>query len=421
MIARRIAAVGAVLTVGALALSGCSGSANAGGNGSDEPIELSMLVNITPNLTEEWWNDLVAPFEEANPNIDVKIQAPSQEGVRKTLPQLLAAGNVPDVIQSIVPSPELVDELVDLSDYKWASEAPLADQYTLDGKNYNAMIGYQLQSIMFYNKQAFKDAGIESPPETLDELGDDLKKLKDAGWTPIQTGGDWFTQMTAQSIGLPTIIAENPDWFADMSSGDATFSETYGDTIKLYADWVAKGYVPADAVATKYPDAEAAFLAGTSAIYPMGSWFASAEAKATDKPEIGVFRSPAAKGVDDPAMGAGGASSYVIMKQSKHQEAGAKLVEYLVTDKDAVTAQLAVDGNYRPGYDYEMDPLQKELLQIVEDTPIDSFTPTGDGYGSKTVPLGYAAELNTQLQGILTGASADSVLAAMDAWFEANR
>ena len=173
MIARRIAAVGAALTVGALALSGCAGTAEPAGNASEapkEPVELSMLVNVTPNLTEDWWNELVAPFEEANPHIDVKIQAPSQEGVKKMLPQLLAAGTVPDIVQTVVPTPELAPELVDLSEYEWATKAPLADKYTIDGKYLMTSVGYQLQGLFYYNTQAFEEAGIEEVPTTLEEL-----------------------------------------------------------------------------------------------------------------------------------------------------------------------------------------------------------------------------------------------------------
>ena len=62
-----------------------------------------------------------------------------------------------------------------------------------------------------------------------------------------------------------------------------------------------------------------------------------------------------------------------------------------------------------------------ELQQIIANTPAEAFTPSGDGYGERTVPAGYDGELNTQTQGIITGGSADAMLAAMDAWFEANR
>ncbi|MEL7977448.1 extracellular solute-binding protein [Isoptericola sp. F-RaC21] len=411
---RTLASVG-TLTVAALALTGCAGSDDDGG-GSGGTTEVSMLVNVTPNLTEEFWNELVKPFEDANPDIDVVIQNPGAEGVAAALPRLLTAGDAPDIVEQ-APTVEMAPELVDLSQYDWAKNGPLADQYSIDGKYYMAGIGFQLQSLWFYNKTAFEEAGISEVPTTVDELTAALGKLKDAGWTPIQTGGDWMSSHSLQALALPSIVGEDPDWFAHMNAGDTTFSDSYGDFTATYADWVAKGYVPKDALGIKYPDAEQAFLSGKSAIYPMGSWFAGTEAKAEDKAEIGVFRAPAVDGVDSPAMGANIASPYSILKASENQDAAAKLVEFLVTDQKAVASQLEVDGNFRDGYEYDMDDLGKELLQIVADTPAESYTPTGQGYGERTLPTGYSDEINAQTQALIGGTSADKVDAAMDDWF----
>lgn len=410
---RTLASVG-TLTAAALTLAGCAGD---GGDTAGGTTELSLLVNVTPNLTEEFWNELVAPFEEANPGIDVVVQNPGAEGVAAALPRLLTAGDAPDVVQSLPPTVDLAPELVDLSRYDWATGGPLADQYSIDGKYYMAGIGFQLQSLWFYNKTAFEEAGITRTPVTVEELTTALGKLKDAGWTPIQTGGDWMTSHSLQTLGLPTVVGQDPDWFARMSSGEATFSETYGASVETYAEWVAEGYVPKDALGIKYPDAEQAFLSGKSAIYPMGSWFAGTEAKAEEKAEIGVFAAPAVDGVDAPAMGANIASPYSILRTSEDQDAAAKLVEFLVTDQTAVADQLEVDGNFRDGYEYEMDALGQELQQIVADTPAESYTPTGQGYGERTLPTGYSDEINAQTQALIGGTPAADVESAMDDWF----
>jgi len=418
--ARLLPAIG-ITAVAALALAGCSGSADAGeGGDSNEKVTLRMLVNVTPNLTEEFWNDLVAPFEKANENIDVVIQDPGAEGVAAAVPRLLASGDAPDIVQSLAPNGKLAPELVDLSQYEWAKNGPLAEQYSMDGKYLMAGIGVQLQSLFFYNKTAFEEAGIAELPETVDDLTAALGKLKDAGWTPIQEGGDWMSSHTLQSLALPSVIAENPKWYQEMSAGEVTFSETYGPAVEVFSDWVKQGYVPKEALGIKYPDAEQSFLSGKTAIYSMGSWFAGSQAKSADSAEIGVFRAPAMDAGEQPAMGANIASPYSILKASEHQEAAAKLIEYLTTDKTAVADQLEVDGNFRDGYEYEMTDLGKELLQIVADTPAEAYTPTGGGYGERTLPDGYANEINTQTQALMGGTPAADVVEAMDAWFAAN-
>jgi multiple sugar transport system substrate-binding protein/raffinose/stachyose/melibiose transport system substrate-binding protein len=421
MITRRFTvAAAAGLAVASLALAGCSSPANApaASEAPQEKVELSMLVNITPNLTEAYWNALVGPFEAANPNISVKI-VPPVKSVSATLPTLLASGDVPDVVETLTPNATLAPELVDLSKYDWAKKGPLADQYKMDGKNLVAGAGFQVQGTIFYNKQAFKDAGITETPTTMDEFEADLKKLKDAGWTPIQTGGEWMTQLGLQYTAIPTVIGNESDWYKGISSGDLKWSDTYRKSVERYASWIKDGYIPADSVGVKYADAEASFLAGKAAMYPMGAWFSAAESKATDKPEIGVFRAPAEAGVKTPAQIANMANPYIIMKASKHQDAAAKLVEYLVTDKAAVISQLQADGNFRKGYEYQTTPLGEELQKIIAGTPAKAFTPSGDGYGGRTVAPGYNAELNTQTQGLIAGGSADAMLKSMDAWFAA--
>lgn len=413
---RHLTALG-LASAASLALAGCAAAAPAD---SDEKIELSMLVNVTPNLTEEYWNDLVAPFEAEHDDIDVVIQNPGAEGVHAAVPRLLAAGDAPDIVQSMAPTTEIAPELVDLSEYEWATAGPLAEQYTIDGKHYMAGIGVQLQSLFFYNKTAFAEAGITEVPATVDELTEALGKLKAAGWTPVQTGGDWMTSHTLQSLGLPSIIAEYPDWFQEMSAGELTFGETYADAVDTYAEWVAEGYIPKEALGIKYPDAEQAFLSGKTAVYSMGSWFAGTQANAAESADIGVFRAPAFDADTQPSMGANIASPYSIMKSTEHQDAAAALIEFLVTDQEAVTSQLAVDGNFRDGYEYEMTPLGEELLAIVADTPAEAYTPTGNGYGERTLPSEYSGELNTQTQALIGGTPAQEMLDAMDAWFLAN-
>jgi|GEM_PF-970684 len=418
--ARLIPAIG-LAAVSALALAGCSTPADAGDGGdSGEKITLRVLVNVTPNLTEDFWNDLVAPFEAKNENIDVVIQDPGAEGVAAAIPRLLASGDAPDVVQSLAPNGKIAPELVDLSEYEWAKNGPLAEQYSMDGKYLMAGIGVQLQSLFFYNKTAFDEAGITEVPTTVDELTADLGKLKDAGWTPIQEGGDWMSSHTLQTLALPSVIAENPKWYQEISAGEVTFGDTYGPAIETFSDWVADGYVPKDALGIKYPDAEQAFLSGKTAVYAMGSWFAGTQAKATDSADIGVFRAPAMKAGDQPAMGANIASPYSILKASKNQDAAAKLLEFLTTDQKAVADQLEVDGNFRDGYEYEMTDLGKELLQIVADTPAAAYTPTGGGYGERTLPDGFSGEINTQTQALMGGTPASDVITSMDAWFTAN-
>jgi ABC-type glycerol-3-phosphate transport system substrate-binding protein len=147
--ARRIGLLAAVaILVGA---AGCGGGFSDEGSAGGPTGEVRMLVNITPNLTKGYWEELVKPFEEANPGVDVKIEAPTGQGVKDTLPQLLAAGNAPDVVETLMADKTLAPQMLELTDQAWTKDTPLVEQAALDGKVYTVGVGQQEQSLVYYN------------------------------------------------------------------------------------------------------------------------------------------------------------------------------------------------------------------------------------------------------------------------------
>ena len=80
---------------------GASGSSSGGGgsSGGGETIEIVFQSHVTPNLTDEFYDGLIAKFEAQHPNIKIKrIQASAMEGSNDNyLKTLLAAGDFPDI------------------------------------------------------------------------------------------------------------------------------------------------------------------------------------------------------------------------------------------------------------------------------------------------------------------------------------
>lgn len=72
-----------------LLLAGCADDSASSDGGT-----VRMLVNLTDNLNQAYWENLVRPFEEST-GIDVKIEGPTGKSVAETFPQLLAAGTAP--------------------------------------------------------------------------------------------------------------------------------------------------------------------------------------------------------------------------------------------------------------------------------------------------------------------------------------
>ncbi|MET9246616.1 extracellular solute-binding protein [Nonomuraea sp. NPDC003709] len=402
-----------------LLLTGCGGGGFAGDSqakqGEGGQITVRMLVNITPNLTQAYWDGLVKPFEQANPGVDVKVEAPTGKGVADTLPQQLAAGNAPDVVETLTVDETLSKQMLDLTDQPWAKDTPLAKEASLGGKIYTVGVGVQAQSLVFYNKSAFDKAGIDKPPATLDEFDAAMGKLKTAGWLPLQTGGEFLTGLQLLQFSGPSRAQLHPTWQQDVKADKLKAGESLLPYLERYRTWIDKGYVDKNALGTKYADAETAFLSGKAAMYVMGSWFTAAEAKSTKDFEVGVFPAPVDKGQAYPGpQGATMAAPYMILKSTPNKDAALKLVQWLVTDQAAVKSQLKQDGNFRAGVEREFTPLEKQVQQILDSAP--SGVPQGEGYGDATLPKGFNAAWNTEVQGLYVGKSPKEVAEGVDRW-----
>lgn len=417
--ARTLGVVGSALLL-SVAVAGCGGGFTDEGSAGGDTGEIRMLVNITPNLTQDFWENLVKPFEQANKGVDVKIEAPSGTGVSDTLQSELAAGDPPDVVETLMADPSLAPQLVDLSNESWVKDTPLVDQARIDGKVYNVGVGEQAQSLVFYNKTAFEKAGITTPPSTLDDMTEAMGRLKAAGYLPLQTSGDFATGLQLLQLTDPALAGEYPDgWHKAVNDGKTTVGRSMLPYLKLYQSWIDQGFVDKNALGLKYPDAETAFLTGKAGMFVMGSWFTASEAKARKDFEVGVFPAPVAKGQQAPgAQGATMAAPYMIMKSTEHRSLATKLVQWLVSDKQAVTAQLKQDGNFRTGVDREFTPLEKDVQKILDDAP--GKVAQGEGYGDATLPRGFNTAWNTEVQGLYIGHTPEQVADAVDQWVSAH-
>ena len=156
----------------------------------------------------------------------------------------------------------------------------------------------------------------------MEEFEADLKKLKDAGWTPIQTGGEWMTQLTLQYLGVPTVIGENPDWYAGITSGDLTLERHLRRHHRALRRLGQGGLHPGRRRRHEVRRRRGIVPRRQVRDVPDGQLVRRrARPRRPTQPEIGVFAAPAAKGVKDPRSDRNLASPYLIMKASKHQDA----------------------------------------------------------------------------------------------------
>ncbi|WP_114558388.1 ABC transporter substrate-binding protein [Desertihabitans aurantiacus] len=417
MTRRGTGVVGAALVASLLAVSAC-GSGPDSASGSNE---VRMLVNLTDNLTQEYWNELVQPFEEQT-GIDVRIEGPTGTNVSETFSSQLAAGTGPDVIQSIFPDEQIAPELVDLTGETWVADTPMVDTYAMEGKHLVAGIGSQAQSLVYYNKTAFEEAGIEATPQTWEEFSDALAKLADAGYTPLQTAGQWQTGLQLQQLSHPTVNTLHPRWQSAVSAGELTLGQVFQPMFERYATWIEAGYVQQSDVGLDPSTADANFIGGKVGMYPLGSWLVASIDNAGELPfEVGVFSPPVEEGMSYPGpQGATMASPYMVYAGSERTDNALQLVKYLVTDQAAIESQLVQDGVFRTGTAVQTSPVGQEIQQIVDEAP--ELVAVGEGAGDTRLPVVGLNDKFTEItQSLYTGTSPADAAAELDAWAEQNR
>ncbi|MFF1351231.1 ABC transporter substrate-binding protein [Streptomyces sp. NPDC058322] len=391
-------------------------SAVACGNGSDQASEgttLRVIVNITPNLTEKYWNDLFDTYEKSHPGVTVKLELTGTISADAKLRQDLAAGDPPDVAQQITPTADTASLFADLSDQPWTAKTPLADQYAIDGKHYVVGVGEQIQSLVFYNKAAFEKAGIDATSiRTMDQFTAAMGSLKGAGFKPLQTAGQWVTGSQFSMMADAGVLTADPEWTAKRNDGKTSFAKSdYLPYLEHYKSWIDKGYLEKSALGLTYADGQTAFLNGKSAMYIMGSFFVPAADAAKKSDEIGVFTMPTDGAYPSGQFG-NISTPYVVVNKSRHRAEAIEFVKWATTDPKAIKSQLASDANLREGFTYPMSSLGTSVQKVLDKAP-SVIVKSG-----KSQPIaGFSDELNKQIQSLYTGSSPADAADGLDKWW----
>ncbi|MFF0344504.1 ABC transporter substrate-binding protein [Kribbella sp. NPDC004875] len=408
----RRASIAAVAATALIGLAACGGG-ESGSSGQPGPTTLRVIVNITPNLTEAYWTELFGKYEQAHPDVKVKLELTGTISASAKLTQDLAAGDPPDIAQQITPTKDNVSLLADLTDQAWVKDTPLSEQYAIDGKRYVVGVGEQIQSLVFYNKAAFAKAGLDPATiKTMEQFGAAMAKLKAAGFTPLQTAGQWVPGAQFSMMADAGVLTADPDWTVKRNDKQATFKDSgYLPYLKAYKSWIDAGYLDKSALGLTYADGQTAFLNGKSAMYIMGSYFVPAVDQAKKSDQIGVFTMPTDGAYPSGQFG-NIASPYVVVNNSKHKTQAIEFVKWLVTDPAAVESQLASDGNLRKGFTYKTSSLGTGVQKILDGAPSVLVKS-----GTHQPIEGFSGELNTRIQSLFTGASPEQVADGLDKWW----
>ncbi|MET3655706.1 ABC transporter substrate-binding protein [Sporosarcina psychrophila] len=238
---------------------------------------------------------------------------------------------------------EPMQKFIDKDNYDLSQlEENILNYYKVDGELYSMPFNSSTP-VMVYNKDAFKEAGLdpEKAPETFSEVIDAAAKLKKGemyGFSML-TYGWFFEQLVATQGGL--YVDED-----NGRSGDATealFNGPEGLNVFSFLDTMNKAGTFGN-FGTNWDDIRAAFASGKVAMY-MDSSAGVAGAITNARFDVGVAYIPHAEEVKRNGVVIGGASLWMSKGiAEKDQEAAWEFMKYLTTPE--VQAQWHLDTGY---------------------------------------------------------------------------
>lgn len=164
------------------------------GAAAAEDVTVRMLqVNQT---NQPLWEQIAENYNQTHPGVKVTVEYLENEAYKAKLPTLLQSEDKPDIIYSwgggVMRAQDEAGYLMDLSEARADLEKnifPAAlDAYSIDGKLVGVPYDFS-QVALYYNKALMEKAGVDPKSmETWDGFLAAVKKLKEAGITPIIMG-----------------------------------------------------------------------------------------------------------------------------------------------------------------------------------------------------------------------------------------
>lgn len=391
-----------------LVLTACAGRQAQAPASSNGPVTISMMMWGDPAELEVW-NQIVADFHQAKPNITVKVEVSDWDSYWTKLKTLLSADTPPDVFA--MDAPLYLDYqsrgvLLNLQPYLDKNPDMLKGVYpqTLEAyKTSDGMYGLprDFQTIvLFYNKDMFDAAGQTYPTAdwTYDDLRNAAKQLtKDSNNDgKIDQFGFYSDLWDMELIWSEAIWAYGGDIINSDHTKTLIGEPKARQAWQLFHDMMFED--------KSWPDSNTAgeyggdpFLAGVAAMTTIGHWAVPGYAEVNFKWDV----APMPKGPTGQATSVNSAG-FVVGKSSKNPDAAFEFLKYVLSEP--AQKRLAELGFACPVLKSvaESDSFLKQSTQIDQKVFLDSLVfahmkPVFKGYDE------WSSAIGDGMAGIWTG------------------
>ncbi|MDA8371575.1 MAG: extracellular solute-binding protein [Nocardiopsaceae bacterium] len=324
-----VKAATAAALVGVLAATGC------GGGGAGDNSEVEVFSWWTGGGEEAGLNALIEKFEEDNSGIEfvnAAVAGGSGTNAQAVLEGRLQSQDPPDSFQGHAGA-ELQDYieagyLQPLDDFyaeNGLGEAypeELVDQISYEGSVYSVPVNVHRSNVLWFNPAVLEEAGIDEPPETVDDFIDDLKAIEEeTDAIPLSIGAQWTVDHLLESVllGELGVDAYNALWEpgADWSTPEVETALEKFDAILAHSQ--------EESASEDWQEAAKRVVDGEAAFNIMGDWAAGYfvnDLEMTEGEDFGWAPSP---GTDGVYMWL--SDSFTLPEGAPNQEAAQKWLE----------------------------------------------------------------------------------------------
>lgn len=348
----RTVAVGMILLVFVLCLSGCGNGnqaavANSSGDskpaavaesGGDSKPAVATINVLSSDDFSGFRKSVQADFESKNPNIKINFMSVGYDALhQKEVTAMEAGGNTYDLIDvDCIWTPEYVTkdylENIDnrVSDEMKKDIVPAALDIIKYKDHYFGLPMFNDVVFFYYNTELLEKAGIKVPPKTWTELTEVSKSMQQKGIAPFGTIWGW-----AQAEGLicyyTAIVHGFGGDLVDKDGKPAVNTEANLNALTFMADSISKDKISDPASVTS--DDRSMLNTFVQGKTPFGMNWSFAwslfndpkESKVPGKIKVGLV--PGSQGVKSATCA--GSMGFAITKNSKNKDAAWKYIEYL--------------------------------------------------------------------------------------------
>ncbi|WP_136055454.1 MULTISPECIES: sugar ABC transporter substrate-binding protein [unclassified Microbacterium] len=412
----------ATAAVTLLAVAGCAPSTTGDGGGDDGgDVTIEFAQWWEPELPDGEFRALIDKFEEANPDITVKLVSGPYASTKEQLFAGAASGTMPDVVGldgawvNDFASQGVIADLTALMEENDYDDSQLASQIQVDGSTYMIPV-VNFVYPMFTNDDLLAQAGVDAPPTNRTEFADAAAKVS-------ALGGDVSGWVLPLSLETPNGVQNDVMSWVWASGGSMLKDgqpDLTNDDVTSAVDYIGglwdDGVIASGSFTMKEQDKVEEFTNGRAGMMIDSLAHINLIRETNPDLKFSISALPAEDGYDGERGIPYASWGIGVAENSEHKDAAFKLVSFLMSEE--TNSELSTMANAFPGNSesvpafVEDDELFKKAFEIYQaGYPANEFT-------GLPVAEELMRQLGEQLQSAFDGQQSidDALKKAQEAW-----